>query len=417
MQTPLRTDHGEATNSAVRSTAQACVPPRPPVHAYLREPHRRNASLDLSHPDPSSDSQSDDSSRILTGQVFARADRRVIDRPDVFLVREHRRDPVTPSTATLIAGSVGVATISEVLVGAGWGWLVLVAEGCGVPVLCGFRSGDRFGNCWAKGRRTLGTYQTHNDDGTTGVVGEFVRWPIMAPRQAPIDLRIIRRRGAMPKRPAPNPATIVLAGLMLLALAVALVMANNGDNPAPQADEIVFEPEVVELEVVELEGSATLKVEYAASPDAFESSGQDDISLTITPGISEPGEAEAIYHVEGVLDSTQSVAISGLDAGAICWFNIFHRVQYAIHGDFRADPDCRFELFVVLKPKSSEILSTDCSVGFQGDVSWIYMAPLETQKLVFTKSWANPVPSQQDWSLLLVDVALPPGVYCPSFDQ
>ena len=36
-----------------------------------------------------------------------------------------------------------MVTVSGVLVATGWGWLVMVAEGCGVPVLCPFRSGDR----------------------------------------------------------------------------------------------------------------------------------------------------------------------------------------------------------------------------------------------------------------------------------
>ncbi len=54
-----------------------------------------------------------------------------------------------------------MVTVSGCLVAYGWGWLVLGAEGCGVPVLCPFRSGDRFG--WLTGLepKDPGLYQTH----------------------------------------------------------------------------------------------------------------------------------------------------------------------------------------------------------------------------------------------------------------
>ncbi len=235
----------------------------------------------------------------------------------------------------------------------------------------------------------------------------------MASRQAPIDLRDHPRRGVMPKRPAPNPATIVLAGLMLLTLAVALVMANNGNSPAPQADEneneIEFEPEPAEI--VELtDGSAALKAEYLADVLGLESKGSEDIALTVSPNFTVGEEGKWI--VQGFLPSTQSVDFAAGSGGGSedCWFHIVHKVDYRVDGTFE---DCEFCLTVNVKVVSSDVLSTDCPIGL-ANPEQKYMAPLP-EELVFTSS--PELKKSGVWTLTLSDVSLPTGIRCPGFSQ
>ena len=206
-----------------------------------------------------------------------------------------------------------------------------------------------------------------------------------------------------------NVTTIVLVGLMLLALGTVAVIANNskGGDSAPEAEEIVFEPEEVSLD----EGSATLKIEYEVSVLGFKSKGADDIHLSITQDEEDLDQ----YYVAGNLDSTQRVDLSAMDQGVECWYNIFHNVDYIVGGHF-SSAVCKFELSVVMSPTSSKMLSHNCSFDPGIPIESSYMAP-PPGILVFSKSFAGPALSSSDYSFLLVDVLLPNSVNCPAFSQ
>jgi hypothetical protein len=203
-----------------------------------------------------------------------------------------------------------------------------------------------------------------------------------------------------------NVTTIVLVGLMLLALGAVAVIANNNKRSDSAPEEIVFEPEEVSLD----EGSATLKIEYDSSVLGFKSKGADDISLFI-----KPYEDPKTIEVTGYLSSTQRVDVSAMDQGNECWYNIFHNVDYRVAGNF-SSAECKFELSVVMSPTSSKMLSHNCSFDPGLPIESFYMAP-PPEKLVFTKSFAGPALSSTDYSFLLVDVLLPRGVNCPAFSQ
>jgi hypothetical protein len=200
--------------------------------------------------------------------------------------------------------------------------------------------------------------------------------------------------------------TLVLAGLMLLTLAMVAVLANKNKGDKAAQEEIVFEPEEVSLD----EGSATLKIEYDSNVLGFKSKGAEDIPLFIIPY-----EDPTAIEVKGYLSSTQRVDVSAMDQGDECWYNIFHNVDYRVEGTFIA-ANCTFELTVTMVPTSSEMLSYDCSFDPGLPIESFYMAP-PPEKLVFTKSFAGPALSSTDYSFLLVDVLLPRGVDCPAFSQ
>lgn len=235
----------------------------------------------------------------------------------------------------------------------------------------------------------------------------------------------INRKAVIKKSP-PNPATLVLAGLLLLTLIAAAVIATSGDNPASEAEEIVFEPEVVEPaseaeetvfepEVVELdEGSASLNAEYSANVPGFKSEGREDIVLVISANLNEGEEGKWV--VQGFLPSTQSVdTAAGSGGGSVdCWYYIVHKVDYNVVGTFDAAA-CTFHLEVGVMVTSSDVLSTDCPTDAPVlDFELFHMAPLP-EELVFTKS---PEPKTLDlWTFTLSDVSLPTGIHCPTFVQ
>jgi hypothetical protein len=192
---------------------------------------------------------------------------------------------------------------------------------------------------------------------------------------------------------------MVLVGMMVFAIAAVAVLANRNKGSDSTQEEIIFEPEEVSLD----EGSATLKIEYESDVYAFKSKGAEDIPLFL-----KPDEDLNTIEVTGFLASTQSVDVGAMDQGNECWFYIFHNVEYRVAGNFSAT-ECKFELSVAMIPTSSKLLSTRCS--FDPGL------PLETGKLVFTISFADPALSSTDYSFLLVDVLLPRGVNCPAFSQ
>jgi hypothetical protein len=212
--------------------------------------------------------------------------------------------------------------------------------------------------------------------------------------------------GNINKGPAVNPATMVLVGMMVFAIAAVAVLANRNKGSDSTQEEIIFEPEEVSLD----EGSATLKIEYESDVYAFKSKGAEDIPLFL-----KPDEDLNTIEVTGFLASTQSVDVGAMDQGNECWFYIFHNVEYRVAGNFSAT-ECKFELSVAMIPTSSKLLSTRCSFDPGLPLESFYMAP-PPGKLVFTKSFAGPALSSTDYSFLLVDVLLPRGVNCPAFSQ
>ena len=208
------------------------------------------------------------------------------------------------------------------------------------------------------------------------------------------------------KKASPNITTILLIGMMLLVLAIISVLAN--ENKKREADEIVFEPVVVEI----TEGNATLKIDYDVKDSlGFQSEGEEEIDLTIIKDEDTPDR----YIVEGTLSSTQRVDIGAQDQGKMCWYNILHQVDYIIFGTFTPST-CKFELYVDMKPSASRLLSHDCSVELGVDFSSLYMAP-PPENLVFTKPFAGPALSSLDYHLFLFNVSLPSGVNCPAFSK
>lgn len=202
----------------------------------------------------------------------------------------------------------------------------------------------------------------------------------------------------------------MLAGLLLLTLIAVGVIASNRDNPAGEADEVVFEPEVVELD----EGSASLNAVYLADELGFESRGSEDIVLTISANLNEGEEGKWV--VQGFLPSTQSVDIAAGSGGGSedCWYHIVHKVDYNVVGTFDAAA-CKFSLDVGVAVTSSDVVSADCPAGSPGpDFKQIYMAPLP-EELVFTES---PDSKRLDlWTFTLSGVSLPTGIRCPAFVQ
>ena len=209
------------------------------------------------------------------------------------------------------------------------------------------------------------------------------------------------------KQSSPNVATIALAGLMLLALAAVFVLATKykKPEPAPEGDEIIFEPEVVETE----EGHATLNLTYDGSTLGFKAQGNEEIPLAITFDLDNIVELS----VQGFLKSTQRIELGAQDQGRDCWFNILHNVDYNVSGTLNSET-CRFVLYVGMTPTSSQLLSTDCSFDPGLPVDRLYMAP-QADPVIFTSLISNPSASTPEYSFSLSDVALPVDVNCPAF--
>jgi hypothetical protein len=199
---------------------------------------------------------------------------------------------------------------------------------------------------------------------------------------------------------------IVLAGLMLLALATAAVIAYNNKGGDSAQEEIVFEPEEVSLD----EGSATLRATYSTASDAyFTSNGEDSIQLSIV----KDEDTSDLYNVTGTLDSIQKVGVAGMDQGQICTVEILHEVKYSIQGNFSSST-CLFGISVTLTPSGSQLLAQGCSVDINLDPSGMYVAP-RPANLVFDKSFEGI--RSEVFNFYLRDVALPRGVNCPAFSQ
>jgi hypothetical protein len=203
-----------------------------------------------------------------------------------------------------------------------------------------------------------------------------------------------------------NPASMVLLGLMLLAVATVAVLANKNKGDDATQEEIVFEPEEVSLD----EGSATLKASYSTSSEAFlTSNGEDSIHLSIVKN----EDSSDLYDVSGTLNSIQKVGIAGTDQGQICTVEILHEVTYSVQGMFSSST-CLFGISVTLKPTSSQLLAQGCSVDINLDPSGMYVAP-RPDNLVFEKSYEGM--RSEVFNFYLRDVALPRGVNCPAFSQ
>jgi hypothetical protein len=202
-----------------------------------------------------------------------------------------------------------------------------------------------------------------------------------------------------------NPATIVLVGLMLATIAGAAVLANRGSkNTSPEAEEIVFEPEVVELE----KGTALLTASYSTvDVDFFDTYGEDEIQLTII----ENTDHENFYNVDGKKSSVQKVTTYGFDRGDHCPINVEHLVEYIVSGSF-SSAACRFFITVTLKPSKSDMVSNACSFDPPGGVSHFYAAP-STAEMQFTYMLEQK--KSESFTFYLTDVKLPSGVNCPSF--
>jgi hypothetical protein len=211
----------------------------------------------------------------------------------------------------------------------------------------------------------------------------------------------------MMKQSSPNVATIALAGLMLLALAAVFVLATNHKKaePAPEGDEIVFKPEVVETD----EGNATLMLAYDGSTLGSRAQGTEEIPLAITYNLDNIVE----FNVQGFLKSTQRIDIGALDQGRDCWFNILHNVEYNVVGTFNSET-CKFVLYIGMTPTSSKLLSTDCSFDPGLPINKLYMAP-HADPVIFTSPLPSPNASAPEYSFSLADVALPSDVNCPAF--
>jgi hypothetical protein len=204
-----------------------------------------------------------------------------------------------------------------------------------------------------------------------------------------------------------NVVAIVLAGLMLLALGTVAVIANNkkGDS-AVDAEEVVFEPEIVLLD----EGSAKLNVLYStADSEFFNSAGDDDIDLSIVKNEDTP----ELYEVTGTLNSTQKVGIEGMDQGQVCTVEILHEVLYSVQGIF-SSAGCKFEISVTMAPSSSQLLAQGCSVDINLDPSALFIAP-RPGKMTFTRVFETVI--SEAFSFHFHDVALPSGVSCPAFSS
>lgn len=205
-----------------------------------------------------------------------------------------------------------------------------------------------------------------------------------------------------------NVPTIVLTGLMLLALATVAVLANinKGGDSAQEPEEIVFEPEEVLLD----EGSATLNASYSTADfEFFHADGEDDIGLSIVKNKDKPD----LYDIAGTLNSTQKVGIDGMDQGQICTVEILHEVKYTVQGTF-SSVGCKFEISVTMTPISSQLLAQGCTVDINLDPSAMHIAP-RPEKMVFTKSFESI--SSEAFSFYFHDVALPSGVNCPAFSN
>jgi hypothetical protein len=204
--------------------------------------------------------------------------------------------------------------------------------------------------------------------------------------------------------PPVNLGTIVLVGMMLFALAGAAVLANNArKKAAPEAEEIVFEPEVVVLG----EGSVVLNARYTtAEYEFFQADGEEEIPLSI---VKKEGEKD-LYTVTGEINGIQLVGIDGLDRGQICTVQIKQEVTYKVSGTFRAADACRFDLLVTVTPTASQIVAQGCSVDINLDFSRLYVAPFP-EPVAFTVA-LSPIKSAA-FTLYLHDVKLPGGVKCP----
>jgi len=202
--------------------------------------------------------------------------------------------------------------------------------------------------------------------------------------------------------------TIVLVGLMLLALAMVAVIANSnkGGGSAPEGDEIVLPPEEVSID----EGSLTLNAAYSTTQyEYLHASGYDAISLVI----SKDEDSTNKYSVTGVLVSMQKVSMDGMDQGHICTVEILHKVTYTVLGSY-TDAGCKFDLSVKLTPSSSQLLAEDCSVDINLDPSKLYLAPL-AENLVFT----NPSEARTSgvFTFTVLDVILPRGAKCSAYAE
>jgi len=204
--------------------------------------------------------------------------------------------------------------------------------------------------------------------------------------------------------PPLNLGTIVLSGLMLLALAGVFYRANEArKTPPPEAEEIVFPPEEVSLD----EGSVVLNARYTTADYEFcHADGEEEISLSIERNESTPD----LYNVKGTLDGIQMVGIDGADKGQICTVEIKQEVTYKVSGTFRAGDACRFELNLAVTPTAYQVVAQGCSVDVNLDFSGFYVAPFP-DPLVFTVA-LSPVKSAT-FSFYLHDVSLPRGVNCP----
>jgi len=203
-----------------------------------------------------------------------------------------------------------------------------------------------------------------------------------------------------------NPATMVIVGMMLFALAAVAVLANRNKGSDATQEEIVFEPEEVSLD----EGSATLNASYSTEEsDFFDSAGEDEIKLTITPN----KDRENLYDVDGTSKSVQKVRTYAMDQGVLCPIDLQHDVEYVVSGTLSSE-SCRFFITVTLRSESSELLAYGCSVDLGLDFSPLYVAP-RTDELQFIKELEKK--KSESFTFYLSDVNLPRGVNCPSFIQ
>jgi hypothetical protein len=203
-----------------------------------------------------------------------------------------------------------------------------------------------------------------------------------------------------------NLPAVLVGGMLLVLLVGAAIYANNRRKDSPnEAEEIVFEPEVISLD----NGSVKLNAAYTTDEASFlHADGEDEIPLTI-----EKTEVSGFYDVKGTLNSVQKVGVDGMDQGQPCTVDISHDVTYKVTGTFIASR-CTFELNVSLAPTSSGLVGTGCLVDINFDPSGIYVAP-RPDTLTFTKSLASL--RSEAFSFYLFDVALPQGVNCPALSN
>ena len=204
-----------------------------------------------------------------------------------------------------------------------------------------------------------------------------------------------------------NLPTILLLGTMLAAISGAYyVLKHQAKQTTEDAEEIVFEPEVVSID----NGSVKLDAVYDADGVfGMRGQGEDEIGLTIVKKM----DSTDLYDVDGTINGNQNLGIQGLDQGQPCWIDITHEIKYLVKGTFSSSK-CQFELYVSVAPVSSQLLGTGCSVDLSLDPSALYLAPLP-DKLVFTRSLASQTSGV--YKLSLFDVSLPSGVTCPQLSN